>query len=270
LSTNAKDIGTLYLIFAIFSGLLGGLIAIYLLMFYIALINIINLSLLFPSLLLFNGDSESSKSSNKAESEGSSGNGSDGDPEDKKTVNHDPENRKTIIRDNPHGAENIMDDLDDISAAKKGDQGALDRVKEQYPAFFDTTDSDKEVLDQIEKYLEDDFENAKEDEEAEAAKLDQVAEEFHQSTQKRKFDEEDDNSNSKRQRKSDSDDDNNGKGGPGGFSSGPSGPSSSGFDGNGPDSSSRSSKIMEISLSFFVLCGGILDNIAEVVSNLFS
>lgn len=281
------------------------LIAIYLGIIFMTYRSIIMyISSLLPSLLLFNGDDDADKSSNNSYSnegsEGCSGNGSDEDPGDedgKKTVNDDPEKTRIIERDNSHRGENIMDSLELVDKAKEGDKDALDTIKSEYSSFFDTTDSDKEGLNQVENYLEEEFGCGIDEEAKEADLLDAIEKErealasesksgntqdssvessdfkenlLTDDSRKRSHSEEDD-FDSKRQRRSYSDDVNNNGKGPGGGFSGPNS-SGNGPEANGPDTESPTSskKIMEVSLGLLILGGGILENIAETLCNLFS
>jgi uncharacterized membrane protein YgcG len=59
---------------------------------------------------------------------------------------------------NDHNApEEIIDDLDLLDKARKGDPEALDEIKREYPEFF-RENSDKEGLKEVEEYLDSEFE----------------------------------------------------------------------------------------------------------------
>jgi hypothetical protein len=59
--------------------------------------------------------------------------------------------------DNHNAPEQIMNDLDTITKAKAKDREALDEMKREYPYFFDDN-TDEEGLNQLEEYLENEFE----------------------------------------------------------------------------------------------------------------
>jgi len=249
-----------------------------------AIRNILSINLLFPSLLLINGQDDDGDHddddnwSNDSKS-GNSAYGSDANREESvDPINKDPENRKVSLRDNPHRAEDIMDSWDEVVKAKNGDQDSLDNIKSEYAAFFDNN-TDEEALRQIENYLEEEYDygRVEEEEEKEAQELDEMVRRAEQVLGKRAHSEENDsNSDSpeaKRQRLWDSNNDNNGRGpgGPGPNSSG-NGPESNGPESNGPSpesSSTSSSKIIDVLFGLLLLGGGILDNITEVFHNLF-
>lgn len=274
LNLNINLFKLLATVFSLNSYFFYQFIAIYLGIIFMAILNIMYINLLFPSLLLFNGEDGEDNSSNNPDSEDSYG--SDEDPEDedhKKTVEDDPENKRTVLRDNPHRAENIMDDWDEVVKAKEGNQDSLNKVKAEYSAFFETS-TDEEALRQIEDYLEEEYDygRVEEEEEREADELDEIVKQAKETSGKRAHTEENDldSPEVKRQRLWDSNDNNNGRGPGGGFS----GPNSSGngpeSNGPGPESSSTSSsKIIDILLGLLLLGGGILDNITEVFNNLF-
>lgn len=243
-----------------------------------AIRNIMHSNLLFPSLLLINGqdddgDHDDDNGSNHSESEDSAYPSDENREDPVEPINEDPEDKEVYLRDNPHRAEDIMDSWDEVVKAKNGDQDSLDKVKSEYSAFFDNN-TDEEALRQIENYLEEEYDygRVEDEEEKEAQELDEMVRQAEQVLGKRAHSEENDsNSDSpeaKRQRLWDSNNDNNGRG-PGG-----AGPNSSGngpeSNGPGPESSSTSSsKIIDVLLGLLLLGGGVLDNITEVFHNLF-
>lgn len=216
---------------------------------------------LFPSLLLFNGDSngESNDNLNSGDSENSTGN--EEDPEDDDN-DDEPEKSRTIIRDNPHAPIDIMDDRNMVDAALKGNPEALEETKLQYSSFFENND-DKEGLDQVKAYLASEY----------ISTVYATVEEDLSS----------DNESDSSKESSNSRDEPNSSGpsasGSGPNSSGPSasgpnsstsGPDSSDSGPNSSGSSTGSSRIMEVLVGLLLLGGGILDSMAEVFGNLFS
>jgi hypothetical protein len=84
----------------------------------------------------------------------------------------DLENADVTEVDDHNAPEKIIDDLDTIDKARKGDPDALDEIKQEYPEFF-KENSDEEGLDQVEEYLEEEFEGEYERSELEADALEQ-------------------------------------------------------------------------------------------------
>jgi hypothetical protein len=84
------------------------------------------------------------------------------------------------IKDPEHNApERIMDDLDVVDKAKNNDPEALEYLKREYADFFDDTSED-EALNDIEKYLEEEYpkEHKRSEHEADALKAKENAEDI--------------------------------------------------------------------------------------------
>lgn len=205
---------------------------------------------LFPALLLTNGsNSRDSREDNTRELE----------------------DRKTYPQDNHNAPEQIVDDLDSIDAARKGDANALDVIKRNYPVFFEEN-SDEQALNEIEAYLEEEFDPELERSEKEADELDKLA--GRPNTRNTYQDNNSSDNESKhsrspegekedgvKRRKFNSDDDDNNSSNPfGGLGSSSSGPS--GSSGPSDNSSNFSSKII-------IFISGSLETLAMVFENLY-
>ena len=97
------------------------------------------------------------------------------DDEEDNSDSDDLENADVTEIDDHNAPEEIIDDLDTIDKARNGDPDALDEIKREYPEFF-KENSDEEGLDQVEEYLESEFEGEHEISELEANALEQNGE----------------------------------------------------------------------------------------------
>lgn len=97
-------------------------------------------------------ENTNSNSNNDSDSEQDS---SDSDSEQNSS---DLENRDVEeLTDNEHNApDQLMNDMDKVKKAKKGDPEALGELKEEYPEFFNDTTSEQ-ALNDIDEYLEEEF-----------------------------------------------------------------------------------------------------------------
>lgn len=208
----------------------------------------------FPPLLLINensgDDSEKKSYDNSNLEDDANSNNVDSNDGDSDVKNYEERNI-VDLGDNHNGPERIMDDLDLVDKARKGDQEALDELKNNYKDFFEGTSNDKEALEEIEQYLEDEFEPELERSEAEADALEAYARGLKHP---RSEGENENPEKSKRRRLNDDDENNSGGNVPG--SSGGAGPSG--------DGSNFNSKIGIFLLGTLEFISDVIDNITQL------
>ena len=76
------------------------------------------------------------------------------------------------MRDSHNAPEVLIDHLNLLDKARKGDKDALDKLKEEYEEFFKDKDSEDEGLKELEEYLDDEFGDEFHTSEKEADELD--------------------------------------------------------------------------------------------------
>lgn len=241
------------------------------------ILSLINIDL-FPSLILVKGSSDGDSGDDSESSEVSESDSeiSDSENEDNQYPIRDAQNRRTVPQEDFNAPEQIMDDLDSVDNARRGDLNALEDIKRNYPEFFEGK-TDKKGLKGVERYLEGEFDPELARSEREADEMD-IQEELAREEELARINNNEnvvsEDNNYKRpndhdvdyyeekpvnvkRRKLNSDDDDNNSGGNASGSSGigPSGPS--GPSGSSVDSNNYSSKI-----AIFILSS--LETISEV------
>ena len=179
-------------------------------------------------------------------------NNSDSDSDLESESDSDDLEKADVKEVNNHNApEEVINDLDTLDKARRGDPEALDEIKREYSEFF-RENSDEEGLKQVEEYLDSEFEPEHIISELEADALEQEA-----------------NAEGDRSNNSNNDGSDNGNNSSGG--TGPSGPSggtgpsgSSGSDPGPSDSSGGGGNFSKI----LIILGIILETIAKVLEDL--
>ena len=104
----------------------------------------------------FSDGDNNNRDNNEDYNNNSDSNNNPNNNEDSNSNSDDVEMSNTQEVYDHNAPEEIMDDLDNVDRARRNDPNALDELKREYPAFFEGK-TDKEGLDDLESYLEEEF-----------------------------------------------------------------------------------------------------------------